>query len=132
MDDYRINYIFEDNREYVVKLEIFNGVENYSFNDSKLIDWYRLRTIVIHEGVTNFPFNLSYDRYYSYVNNLLIYGKNMNIFYHGNVAYLFRILNKYLNLYVDESKVAELENYKYQNNLSYSVYSLDRYHDENL
>ena len=108
MDDYRMNNIFEYNREYVTKLEVFSGVENNRYNDYYFKDWYRLRTIVIHEGVTNFPFNLSYDRYYSSVNKLLIYGKNMNIFYHGDVAYLFRNLNSYLTIYVDESKVAEL------------------------
>lgn len=127
-----MNDIFEDNREYVTKLEIFNGVENNRYNDYYFKDWYRLRTIVIHEGVKTFPFNFTYDRYNSQINNLLIYGKNMNIFYHGDVAYLFIILNKDFNLYVDESKVAEIENYKYENNLSYSVYSLEKYHDEIL
>ena len=133
MDDYRINDIFEHNREYVVKLEIFSGVENNSYNDYYFKDWYRLRTIVIHEGVKTFPFNFTYDRYNNQINNFLIYGKDISILiYSGTVAYLFIILNKYLNLYVDESKVAELENYKYQNNLSYSVYSLDRYHDKDI
>ena len=127
-----MNGIFEDNREYVTKLEVFSGVENNRYNDYYFKDWYRLQTIVIHEGVKTFPFNFTYDRYNSQINNLLIYGKNMNIFYYSDVAYLFRNLNKDFNLYVDESKVAELENYKHENNLSYSVYSLDRYHDEDI
>lgn len=132
-DSYYIKGIFDDNREYVTKLEIFNGFENYKFNDSDLIDWYRLRTIVIHEGVKTFPFNFTYDRYNSQINNLLIYGKDISkLFYYGNIQYLFRNLNSYLTIYVDESKVAELENYKYKNNLSYSVYSLEKYHDEIL
>ena len=54
MDDYRMNGIFEDNREYVVKLEIFSGVENNSYDYNFFKDWYRLRTIVIHEGVKTF------------------------------------------------------------------------------
>lgn len=132
MDDYRMNDIFEYNREYTTKMEVFSGVENNRYDYNHFKDWYRLRTIVIHEGVKTFPFNFTYDRYYAQINNLLIYGKNMNIFYHGDLQYLFKKLNSYLTIYVDESKVAELENYKYQNNLSYSVYSLDRYHDENL
>ena len=131
-DVYYMNNIFDDNREYVTKLEVFSGVENNRYDDYYFKDWYRLRTIVIHEGVTNFPFNLSYDRYNAQINNLLIYGKNMNIFYHGDLQYLFRNLNSYLTIYVDESKVAELKNYKYENNLSYSVYSLDRYHVEDI
>lgn len=56
----------------------------------------------------------------------------MNIFYYGDLQYLFRNLNSYLSIYVDESNVSKLENYKYQNNLSYSVYSLEKYHDEIL
>ena len=132
IDDYRMNDIFEYNREYTTKIEVFSGVENNIYSDDYFKDWYRLRTIVIHEGVKTFPFNFTYDRYYAQINNLLIYGKDMNIFYHGDLQYLFRNLNSYLNIYVDESKVAELENYKYQNNLSYSVYSLEKYHDEIL
>lgn len=49
-----MNGIFEDNREYVVKLEIFSGVENNSYDYNFFKDWYRLRTIVIHEGVKTF------------------------------------------------------------------------------
>ena len=131
-DSYYIKGIFDDNREYVTKLEIFNGVENYKFNDSNLIDWYRLRIIVIHEGVKTFPFNLTYDRYTININKLIIYGKNMNIFYYDRILYFFRNLNTYLNIYVDESKVAEIENYIYKNNLDYNVYSLEEYHDEIL
>lgn len=128
-----MNDIFDDNRKYVTKLEIFNGVENNRYNDYYFKDWYRLRTIVIHEGVKTFPFNFTYDRYNSQINNLLIYGKdNNNLFYNDIVSYLCRYFNNYLNIYVDESNVSKLENYKYENNLSYSVYSLDIYHDENL
>lgn len=130
MDDYRMNNIFGNNREYVVKLEVFSGVENNSYNDYYFKDWYRLQTIVIHEGVKTFPFNFIYDRYYSSLNNLVIYGKDMSkLFYHGDLQYLFRKLNSYLTIYVDESNVSKLENYKYENNLSYYVYSLDSYHD---
>ena len=133
MVDYRMNDIFEYNREYVVKLEVFNGVENNSYNDNYFKDWYRLQTIVIHEGVKTFPFNFTYDRYEAKINNLLIYGKNMtNLFYYGNISYLYINLVDYLNIYVDKSNVRELEKYKYQNNLSYYVYSLDSYHDEIL
>lgn len=127
-----MNGIFEDNREYVVKLEVFSGVENNSYNDYYLKDWYRLRTIVIHEGVKTFPFYFTYDRYNFQINNLLIYGKDISkLFYHGNISYLYINLADYLNIYVDKSNVSKLENYKNQNNLNYYVYSLDRYHDEN-
>ena len=109
---------------------MFSGVENNSYNDYYFKDWYRLRTIVIHEGVKTFPFNFTYDRYYVNINNLLIYGKDITqVFYQGGISYLYKNLADYLNIYVDESNVSKLENYKYQNNLNYYVYSLDRYHD---
>lgn len=54
------------------------------------------------------------------------------VFYHGDISYLYKINNKYLTFYVDESNVSKLENYKHENNLSYSVYSLDIYHDEDI
>ena len=131
MDDYRMNNIFEDNREYTTKMEVFSGVENNIYNDYYFKDWYRLQTIVIHEGVKTFPFNFTYDRYNAQINNLLIYGKDISkLFYHGNISYFYQINNKYLIFYVDESNVSKLEKYKYQNNLSYSVYFLDRYHGE--
>ena len=133
MDNYRMNDIFEYNCEYTTKLEVFSGVENNIYNDNYFKDWYRLRTIVIHEGVRNFPFNFTYDRYPCSLQYLLIYGKDINkLFYHGNVSYLYNDFNTYPNIYVDESNVSKLENYKYQNNLSYNVYSLDRYHDEDI
>lgn len=128
-----MNNIFGYNREYVVKLEVFSGVENNSYNDYYFKDWYRLRTIVIHEGVKTLPFNFTYDRYLSRIQNLLIYGKdNNNLFYNDNISYLCINFHNYLAIYVDESNVSKLENYKYENNLSYSVYSLDRYHDEDI
>lgn len=133
MDVYRMNGIFEDNREYVVKLEVFSGVENNRYDDYYFKDWYRLRTIVIHEGVKTFPFNFTYDRYNAQINNLLIYGKDISkLFYYGDISYIYKIKNESLNIYVDKSNVRELEKYKYQNNLEYYVYSLDRYHDEDI
>lgn len=126
-----MNNIFEHNREYVTKLEVFSGVENNRYNDYYFKDWYRLQTIVIHEGVTIFPFDFTYDRYSCWLNNLVIYGKDIiQLFYHGNISYFYKKNNEYLNIYVDESNVSKLENYKHQNNLNYNVYSLDRYHGE--
>ena len=131
-DDYYINGIFEDNREYATKIEVFSGVENNRYNDDYFKDWYKLRTIVIHEGVKTFPFNFTYDRYNAHISNLLIYGKDIsNLFYYGDISYFYKTINDSLNIYVDESNVSKLENYKYQNNLKYYVFSLDRYHDEN-
>lgn len=130
MVGYSMNGIFENNREYVVKLEVFSGVENNSYNDDYFKDWYRLQTIVIHEGVTFFPFNFYFDGYYSStLERLVIYGKDTYLFYYGNVSYLYTNLVNYLNIYVDKSNVAELNKYRYNNNLNYTVYSLEEYHE---
>ena len=128
-----MNDIFDRNSEYVTKLEVFSGVENNRYNDDYFKNWYNLTTIVIHEGVTFFPFNFYFYGYYSSIlERLVIYGKDTYLFYHSNVSYLYTNLVNYLNIYVDKSNVSKLENYKHQNNLNYNVYSLDRYHGEDI
>ena len=123
-----INDILDD--RYVNKLEIFSGVEKYNFSYESCKNWYNLTTIVIHEGVTFFPFNFYFDGYYSSIlERLVIYGKDTYLFYHGNVSYLYTNLVNYLNIYVDKSNVAELNKYRYNNNLNYTVYSLEEYHE---
>ena len=92
-------------------------------------DWYRLETIIINENVTLFPILLTFNNYQSSLNKLVVYGKNIKDFFLSNCLYLVRNINNNLNIYVDESNIADLEEYKNNQLLTYNVYPLNRYHE---
>ncbi len=131
-NDKDLNYIrglISNIREQFTKLEVFSGIEEYWFLPTMFSDWYRLETIIINENVTLFPILLTFNNYQSSLNKLVVYGKNIKDFFLSNCLYLVRNLNNNLNIYVDESNVADLEEYKNNQLLTYNVYPLDRYHE---
>lgn len=92
-------------------------------------DWKHLKTIIINENVTQIPILLTFNNTQSSLNNLVIYGKNIKDFFISNCLYLVRTINNNLNIYVDESNIADLEEYKNNQLLQYNVYTLDKYHE---
>lgn len=131
-NDKDLNYIrgiISNIRDSYTKLEVFSGIEEYWFYPTMFTDWKHLKTIIINENVTQIPILLTFNNTQSSLNNLVIYGKNIKDFFISNCLYLVRTINNNLNIYVDESNVAELEQFKLNNLLNYNIYTLDRYHD---
>lgn len=132
-DDMGINDISR-NIKYtynITKLEIFSSIKKYNFesNSSLFNNWYRLETIIINENVTTFPINLTFSEYYhSSISNLVIRGKSYKILYNDNIQIIING-DSVNSVYADKAILNDVENYKKQNNYSFSVYSLDSFNN---